>query len=963
MAAAPTPSPGADRNLLFGILALHNAFISRGALVAAMQAWLQNKTRTLGSILVEQRALTAERNALLEALVHEHLQLHDNDPQRSLADVTSAGPIREALEQFADADLQASLIGLSTTAAAEARGAEAAGLPSTVAYTIPTEGRFRILRPYAQGGLGKVFVALDQELHREVALKEMRERHAARADSRARFLLEAEVTGGLEHPGIVPVYSLGCYPDGRPFYAMRFVRGDNLQDAIQRFHQTDALPRTPAERTLALRELLGRFVDVCNALAYAHSRGVLHRDVKPGNILLGAYGETLVVDWGLAKALGKCDTGLAEAPLEPLAGADSALTQMGTVIGTPAYMSPEQAAGRLDELGPASDVYGLGATLYHLLTGQPPFQDPDTAALLKHVQAGAFARPGQVHPAVDAGLEAICLKAMAFKPHERYATPRALADDVERWLADEPVTAHRETMLARLGRWARHHRGWAAAGLAAVLVGALGLGLVTVLATTQNRELAAANRREREAAELAQHTVEDMTSPEALAFLEAQKELRPPQRHFLEQAVAYYRQVASGPATGEEAKARQARAYFQMGHLDERLGLNTEAETAYRAALEELAQLATNHPEMSEYRKDLARSHINLGNVLREIGKPAEAEAEYRAALKEQERLAGEYPQSRDFRHDLAASHNNLGIILAGSGRWPEANTEFQAALKEFERLVIDYPEVPAYGHELARNHTNLGTLLAGLGKWPQAEAEFQVALQEQERLANDHPQVAEFRQELARSHNGLGSVFGARVNTIRPRRSTAPPSRNRNAWPAITPKSLCTAWISGVVIATLRARCASPANSLKLSPCTPRPLPLSRTSFAPWAAMSRPVVFCATGTGAGRSRSSALSATLRPPQIGTGPWPSTTAQCAISSAWGGRLRRRGPVTMRVLPRRPRRLSRAARPMQTVCTMPRACSPWWLPRWWRQARRTGTPPAQSGCSARPSGEASRTLQP
>src|SRR5262249_51248668 len=157
-------------------------------------------------------------------------------------------------------------------------------------------------------------------------------------------------------PGIVPVYGLGHYADGRPFYAMRFVKGDSLKDAIARFHQDQGRP--PGERTLALRRLLGRFVDVCLAIEYAHSRGVLHRDLKPANILVGKYGETLVVDWGLAKVLGRAEVEISEGLLSP-AGGDSGLTQAGAALGTPGYMSPEQAAGRLDLLGPASDVYGL----------------------------------------------------------------------------------------------------------------------------------------------------------------------------------------------------------------------------------------------------------------------------------------------------------------------------------------------------------------------------------------------------------------------------------------------------------------------------------------------------------------------------------------------------------------------------------------------------------------------------
>jgi eukaryotic-like serine/threonine-protein kinase len=354
--------------------------------------------------------------------------------------------------------------------------------------------RFHILRLHARGGLGEVFVAEDVELHREVALKEIQEQHADNPASRARFLLEAEVTGRLEHPGIVPVYGLGHYADGRPYYAMRFIKGDSLKEAIARFHGTPAAGDAGA-RAVAFRKLLARFVDVCNAIAYAHSRGVLHRDLKPGNIMLGKYGETLVVDWGLAKTLGPSESNLdgKSLPLQPHSASGTAETVAGSAIGTPPFMSPEQAAGRVDQLGPASDVYSLGATLYALLTGRSPFADSsDVCLVLRRVQRGDFPSPRQVCRQVPAALEAICLKAMALKPEDRYPTARALADDLEHWLADEPVAAFREPWALRVGRWARRHRSRVTAAAAALVVAVVGLTAATLL-------LSAANERERAA--------------------------------------------------------------------------------------------------------------------------------------------------------------------------------------------------------------------------------------------------------------------------------------------------------------------------------------------------------------------------------------------------------------------------------------------------------------------------------
>ena len=265
---------------------------------------------------------------------------------------------------------------------------------------------------------------------------------------------------------------------------------------------------------MGLRQLLGRFVTVCNAIAYAHSKGVLHRDLKPANILLGPYGETLVVDWGLAKAIGRpgAEHAPTEEALRPALAAGGAATVPGAAVGTPGYMPPEQAAGRSEELSPASDVYGLGATLYHLLTGKAPFRDTDLRRLLERVRQGDFPLPCSLNPSVPPALEAVCLKAMALAPGDRYGTPRQLADDVERWLADEPVGVHRDPLRERLWRWVRRHRGLsgslAAASVALLAAAAVALpvvdhqksqAIIAARGETEAKELA--QRREREATE------------------------------------------------------------------------------------------------------------------------------------------------------------------------------------------------------------------------------------------------------------------------------------------------------------------------------------------------------------------------------------------------------------------------------------------------------------------------------
>ena len=497
----------ADRHLLFGLLALQNGLIDQGQLILAFQAWTRDKARSLADQLVARGDLDADACAGLEAIVALHVKKH-GDVEKSLAAVPANRSTRASLAALGEPEIEATLARVARTNNGHATEADDDNDPDRTAGlsvgAATSDGQqFRILRPHARGGLGEVFVALDAELHREVALKQILEKHADDPVSRQRFVAEAEITGGLEHPGVVPVYGLGTYGGGRPYYAMRFIKGDSLKEAIEHFHQADPRPsplpageggRRPGEgpsRDLELRKLLRRFLDVCNAIDYAHSRGVIHRDLKPANIILGKHGETLVVDWGLAKAIGRADPSIGEQTIAP-SSSGSSETLPGSALGTPAYMSPEQAGGDLDRLGPRSDVYSLGATLYCLLTGKPPFEGDDLGAILRKVQAGDFRAPREVDPSPEKALDAVCRKAMATKPEDRYAGCRALADDVERWMADEPVSAYREPLARRARRWAKRNRTIVATAAMALVAGLVGLSAVLVVQTQAKADIARA---------------------------------------------------------------------------------------------------------------------------------------------------------------------------------------------------------------------------------------------------------------------------------------------------------------------------------------------------------------------------------------------------------------------------------------------------------------------------------------
>jgi serine/threonine-protein kinase len=780
--SSPRPA-SADRNLLFGILALQMDFLSRDALIQGMNAWVLRKTTPLGQILKEQGALSGERLALLEALVEEHLKQHANDSAQSLAALSSLGSARQDLERIADPDVQASLAQVSTARV------EPLDLSADSAKTATALGqRFRIIRPHAKGGLGEVYVAYDEELHREVALKEIHERHAHNPQSRARFLLEAEVTGRLEHPGVVPVYALGQYAGGRPFYAMRFVRGDNLKEAIRRFHQAEAPGRDPGERRLAFRQLLGRFVDVCNAVAYAHSRGVLHRDLKPGNIMLGKYGETLVVDWGLAKAMGQADRAgeTGDGTLQPSSG--TAATQAGAALGTPAYMPPEQAAGKLEELGPASDVYSLGGVLYCLLTGQAPFGDGDIAEVLVRVQVGEYAPPRAVNASVPRALEAVCRKAMAHSPQERYLSARALAEEIEHWLADEPVLAWSEPWTVKARRWLGRHRTLVAGAAAAVVVAVVSLGAATALLARANerereaRAEEAQQRREAEAARAeetrqrqraeaaraaeakrrhqAREALDAMSSGVVQEWLTKSDILVPEQTDFLQQALKSYEEFSQDIGQDEQTRAGVAQAYYRVATIREVLGHRGQAEQAYHKCRDQYAQLIADFPERAEFRRELGKCHIGLGVLLVRTREQGRAERSFRDGLKMLQETPAVGPAPEGFRQDLAKAHNALASILSQTGRRKEAAAEYHNARAVQKQLVAEFPNRRQFARDLAITLENFSGLQGQTQQWQEAESACREALALRQALFTEFPTQAEARFGLAMNYSHLGLIL-----------------------------------------------------------------------------------------------------------------------------------------------------------------------------------------------------------
>jgi serine/threonine-protein kinase len=737
-----------DRNLLFGVLALQADLLDNEQFAEACSAWAARKETPLADQLVERGWLTADARAHLDFLLACKLKKHQDDAHASLAAVADPG-VRRALSTVHDADVEQSLASLPA-AAGPATDLPTQDVPAAAA------GRYRVLRAHAKGGLGEVFVALDTELHREVALKEIQAHYAGHAASRSRFLLEAEITGGLEHPGIVPVYGLNAYPDGRPYYAMRLIQGDSLKEALTRFH------RAPNFRGAAFRQLLRRFVDVCNAVAYAHSRGVLHRDLKPANVMLGPFGETLVVDWGLAKVVGRDRTGAdaaAEATLQPTSASSQVETVAGTALGTPAYMSPEQAAGRLEELGPASDVYSLGATLYALLTGHGPIEGTDAADALRRVQRGDWAPPRQLQPAIPVVLDAVCRKALALRAAERYATPLALAADVDRWLADEPVSAYRDPLTVRLARGARRHRTLVAGAAAAVLVAVVTLTAATGL-------LAAANRREQ--AERTKANANFQLAVQAVGRYYTQVSDSPELKEhgleklrtrLLETAAEFYEKLVQEEGSDRALHSEQAAAHWRLGQLYQDTGRHREAEATFRQGLTLREQLAAAADDPDAH-SAVAEMHHRLGWLYQNTGRVAEAEAELKQALAILEPLVADHPAAAAYQGYLAANYNDLGILYKRTDRAAEARTAHEKALALRERLVQAHPDVLAYQEGVAESQGNLGSLHWAQHQLPLAGAAWQADLRIHQELVRQQPTNLAYQRDLASCQYNLGFFY-----------------------------------------------------------------------------------------------------------------------------------------------------------------------------------------------------------
>jgi serine/threonine protein kinase len=659
-------------------------------------------------------------------------------------------------------------------------------------------GPYRIIGPLGEGGMGVVWEAEQQHPHRRVALKVMRRGHLVDEVHARMFHREAETLGRLKHPHIAAIYESGHTDDGHDYFAMELVRGATLDDWLQ------GRPPAVTPEELAVRLALMRAV--CEAVHYAHQRGVIHRDLKPSNIIVtdesttasGAGGPALpgikILDFGLARLTD------VETP-----GA-SMLTEVGMIKGTLPYMAPEQARGETDAIDVRTDVYALGVILYELLAGRRPYEVA-RAALVEAVRVICEQPPRPLGESwsgtrrLDGDIETIVGKALEKEPEQRYGSAAALAEDLGRYLASQPILARPPSLGYQLRKaFARNQLAFAFAGTALVLLVAFALSMSVLYRRSEaNLERAqAAEARARANFGLARDAVDRYLdrvteSPDLKAA-----GLEPLRRDLLATAQEFYRKLAARGGGTAALRTDLAVAQWRLADVYRAMGESGPAETAYRQGIAAFAALLKADPGNAGYRHDQASIRSNLGMLYTDLGRWPDAEREFRAGLagidvsrerflaailhdrlailyqrvpkvpeSERESRAGialrealaEADPSPINRNALVESYINLGMLYAITGRPAEAETWFRKGVPLADGLAAARPGDPLYANAQASTHGNLAGALVLLGRLDEARIEYGREVGPREELVRTHPRVIDYILTLGGAYTNLGEL------------------------------------------------------------------------------------------------------------------------------------------------------------------------------------------------------------
>jgi tetratricopeptide (TPR) repeat protein/predicted Ser/Thr protein kinase len=528
-------------------------------------------------------------------------------------------------------------------------------VPAAKSVLRPPErlGDYELLEEIGRGGMGVVYRARQVSLKRIVAVKMLLAGQRAADVDRQRFRQEAEAAAHLQHPNIVAVHEVG-EQDGQPYFSMDYIEGKSLA-ALVRENLLPPVTAAAYVKTIAL------------AIHYAHQQGTLHRDLKPANVLIDASGQPRITDFGLAKRI----------------AGDSQLTATGDVLGTPSYMAPEQAAGKGREIGPASDIYSLGAILYELLTGRPPFRADTPFDTLKQVVETDAASLRLLNPKVPRDLETICRKCLEKEPGKRYTDGHALADELERFLKGEPIRARPPRAWERGLKWVKRRP--ALAGLAAVCVAAVLTVLVVVLvanarlqkerdfadekrqeAEVQRREALANLRKANTAMAAVSDLLKHVRDPEA----PLEPHLEKVRKELLRVAVRYYRELIQQGGDDPEMRYEAGRDHGRLASLHRELGETDNAEEALREAPVINQRLAAAFPDRPLYQREVANRQRNLAETLN-TKSPQKAETTLRSAIEILDKLAADHSGESDYWAELGSAHDLRARMLHANRRIP----------------------------------------------------------------------------------------------------------------------------------------------------------------------------------------------------------------------------------------------------------------------------------------------------